>query len=134
MGKELTIKATREITINKTGNIEIQSYFIYPNSFNLDICKLIINSNNPYEEWCNKIRHQYNLNIPIYIWDLEENYGVPEIMQKEEYFYNKNGADPELNKEDIVGYKNLGDDFIAELDIEIKEALHNSYDLKWIIS
>lgn len=132
MGCDLEIKCSRLITVNKTGKVETQSYSIFPVSFNRDKCDLIINSIDPYSEWCKQVKEQYNNNnTPIFIWDLEENYGKPEMMKREEAFL-EDGSE-QAKSEDIVGYSNLGDEIIKYLDIEIKDAIDNDYDLQWMI-
>jgi hypothetical protein len=47
MSKDLKIKASRLITVNKTGKVETQFYSTYLTDFTPEINNLIISSNNP---------------------------------------------------------------------------------------
>ena len=131
MSKDLKIKASRLITVNKTGNVETQFYTIYPTDFTPEINQLIVNSDNPFEEWCKYIRLEYNIEDPVYIWDLEENYNVPEINERERAFYEDLGwiAKPG----DIVKYNNRAEYLINELAQDIQELVVGSYDFKWVL-
>lgn len=131
MNKDLKIKASRLITINKTGNIETQFYTIYPTDFTPEINELIVTSNNPFEEWCKYIRQDYNIEDPVYIWDLEENYKVPEINERERAFYEDNSGI--ANPEDIVRYDNRAEYFINEIAQDIRELIDGSYDFEWVL-
>jgi hypothetical protein len=128
---DLKIKGTRLITINKTGNVETQFYSLYPTEFTAEINKLIVNSNEPFDEWCKYIRRDYNINDIVYIWDLEDNYNVPEIVERERAFYE------ELNEiaspEDIVRYEIRSEYIINEITQDIQELIDRSWDFEWVL-
>ena len=131
MSKDLKIKASRLITVNKTGNVETQFYSTYPTDFTPEINQLIVNSDNPFEEWCKYIRLEYNIEDPVYIWDLEENYNVPEINERERAFYEDLSCI--AKPEDIVKYNNRAEYLINELAQDIQELVVGSYDFKWVL-
>jgi hypothetical protein len=131
MSKDLQIKASRLITVNKTGKIETQFYSTYLTDFTPEINELIITSNNPFEEWCKYIREQYNIDDPIYIWDLKENYNMPDIVERERAFYEDNNCI--ASPEDIVKYQNRAEYFISELAQDIQELIDGSWDFEWVL-
>ena len=129
MGVDLELDATRLITVNKTGKVEIQSYSIEVVNLSREICVQIVDSKEPYKEYCKNIKLQYSELEPIYIWDKEELYGMPEIVEREE-LCKAYGPQPE----DIIGYKTYAEDIICFLDTNIKDALDNGYKLNWTMS
>ena len=131
MSKDLKIKASRLITVNKTGKVETQFYTTYVTDFTPEINELIVTANNPFEEWCKYIRRDYNINDPVYIWDLEENYNVPEINERERAFYEDLGCI--ANPEDIVKYNNRAEYLISEVAQDIQELIYDSYNFEWVL-
>lgn len=128
MGCDLELTASRSITVNMIGIIENQSYDLPVISFTREICELIVESDNSYEEYCKQVRKDSILE-PIYIWDDERFCNMPEIIEREEQCILY-GPKPE----DIVGYKSSSEDHIEWLDECIKQALDNHYQLRWWIS
>ena len=131
MSKDLKIKASRLITVNKTGKVETQFYTTYVTDFTPEINELIVTANNPFEEWCKYIRRDYNINDPVYIWDLEENYNVPEINERERAFYVDNNY--VANPKDIVKYNNRAEYLISEVAQDIQELIDDSYNFEWVL-
>lgn len=131
MSKDLLIKASRLITVNKTGKVETEFYTTYVTDFTPEINELIVNSNSPFEEWCKYIRRDYNIDDPVYIWDLEENYNVPEINERERAFYVDNNY--VANPEDIVKYNNRAEYIISEVAQDIQELIDDSYNFEWVL-
>lgn len=131
MSKDLKIKASRLITVNKTGKVETQFYTTYITDFTSEINESIVSSDNSFEEWCKYIRRDYNINDPVYIWDLEENYNMPEINEKERAFYEDSGK--VANREDIVKYTNRAEYLINEIAQDIQELIDGSYDFEWVL-
>ena len=131
MSKDLVINASRLITVNKTGKTETQFYSTYPTDFTSEINKLIVSSDNPFKEWSNYIKKDYDINDAVYIWDLEENYNVPEINERERVFYE------ELNQvakpEDVIRYQNRAEYIISEIAQDIQELIDGSYDFEWVL-
>ena len=128
MGIDLELTASRLITVNKTGKVETQSYSINVITFTNEECEDIVNSDDPYKEYCKVCKEHYKDLEPVYIWDnVEEISGIVRERLLRSYEF-----DPE--EQDIVGYKSYAESIIESLDIDIKQALDNSYELEWWIS
>lgn len=134
---ELYILGTRDITINKSGKQETQIYESYAVSFNTnEVNQLIVNSDNPFEEWCTQIRKTNNYRVPTFIWELEENKDNPQILEREELYFKPDSiyTYDNPNPNDIVSYKeSLAEEQIKEMIEFIQELTDADYDIKWII-
>jgi hypothetical protein len=122
MNTDLELHATRLITVNKTGKLEIQSYSIQVVNFDKEVCKLIVNSSDPYAEYCKLVKEEYTQVQPIYTWDNK--------------FLPINGdlsAEDIYGPDEIIGYEALSKCIIDSLDLQIKAALDNDYELEWVL-
>lgn len=127
MGIYLKLNATRLITVNKTGKIETQSYSIDVISFKSEECIRIIESADPYKEYCDLYRSIYSeLTESVYVWDVEHTSETEK--RKMNAFINED------KPEDIAYFESMADGRIRCLDRDIKEALDKGYELEWSIN
>jgi hypothetical protein len=128
MGIDLELTASRFITVNKTGKVETQSYSINVITFTDEECEAIVNSNDPYEKYCSICKKHYTDLEPVYIWEV--------VNDLSEYVKDRLIRSFLLppEKQDIIRYKTHAESVIESLDMDIKQALDNSYELKWWIS
>ena len=105
MSMNLHISGTRDITVNKTGKLELQhiSFDLYQTP--TDITRELLSSTNiaqAYRDWVNSTRHEY-----------------------QEPVYDKDG--------EIIGYKTIcyEDDHLKDFDEFIKQCKEDGYELEF---
>ena len=68
MGIDLELTASRLITVNKTGKVETQSYYINVITFTNEECESIVNSDDPYKEYCKVCKERYKKILNLFIF------------------------------------------------------------------